>query len=264
MKTQFLKLIIALSIITAISCKKEKNTISCKPVSITRNNNTASQTIISYDAQNRITEFKANVDIYKFNYTGLSGTIEYKTFDTIYNRTDHITLDASGRLTSYEIITRGSSPILRYYFLFTYNSDGYLFTNTQTITGGGANVYYKDSMIYSNGNLTKKITKRLDGSNYATITYSYNSDKNRSWNFFANNAGDPFSAISNSIYLYTLLGKQSTNLPTNIERIGSSYTENFTFDYSFNTDGYISEYNVLRSSPTGSYSTNYKVTYSCN
>lgn len=172
MKNTFLKIITCLVIISAIGCKKDKLGNECLITSITPNDIVAQKATITYDNQNRISEYIKDGSKYKFVYNGLSGKMQTYLADTLY-RADNLTFDNNGRLTSFEEYLNLGGNLLRYYYIFTYDANGYLFTTIQTLTGDSYDSYYKDSLLYSNGNLTKKITKRVNGTTSQTIDYSY-------------------------------------------------------------------------------------------
>lgn len=249
-------------VIFAVSCSKDDKTNACKISSVTINNDNAHKHTFQYDDQDRITEyFIPNGIRIKISYSGLTGTLEYRdpNVDTLY-RSATLLFDSQGRLISYDEFV-GS---LRYYYIFKYNSEGYLNSTTQTLTGGIYNSYYRDTLIYTNGNLTQKVTRLSNNNVYRTINYTYGTDANSFWNFYWNGQTEPFSILSEYIFLYPLLGKHSTNLPTSIVSTEGTFVDNFSYNYLFDSNGKVTEYNELRSNSSSNSSTNYKLEYTCN
>lgn len=261
----FILLIFAVSL-SIISCKKDKaeETQSCEISGITPGYIGAPTEEFTYDAQGRILKYKQKYASYDFEYSGLSGSL--LTYDTLGNLVDEadLTFDSQGRLTSYENYATISGTSLRYFYQMTYNSEGYLATNIQTLKGGSVyDDYYKDSLIYENGNLVKKIVKTREGLVYETTSYTYGSVPNKTWNFFLNYHGEPFSILSGYVFLYPLLGKATHHLPTAISIRQGSFENNISFDYLSNENGYVEEYTKhIRNSYENSSNTS-KLSYKC-
>ncbi len=262
----FTLLIFAASL-SIISCKKDKEeetTSSCIISGITAGYVGAPTDEFIYDSQGRILSYKTRYNSFEFEYSGLSGTIT--TLDTLGNVVDEadLTFDSQGRLTSYENYATISGMSLRYFYQMTYNSEGYLATNIQTLKGGSSyDDYYKDSLIYENGNLVKKVVKTREGYVYETTSYTYGSEPNKTWNFFFNYHGEPFSILSGYVFLYPLLGKATNHLPTAISIIQGSFENDISFDYLTNEKGYVDEYTKhIRNSYENSSNTS-KLSYKC-
>ncbi|MEZ5053549.1 MAG: DUF4595 domain-containing protein [Chitinophagales bacterium] len=257
-------LIATLFIIFAVSCTKEKNANKCLISSITINNDITHKRTIKYDNQGRITEYYVpGGSKMKITYAGLSGTLEFRdpNVDTLFNSAT-LLFDSQGRLISFEEYAY-TIGLTRYYYTFKYNSDGYLISTEQTLSGP-YDLYKRDTLIYTNGNLTQKITRLSNNSIYQTINYTYGTDKNKTWNFYWNGHTEPFSILSGYLSLYPLLGKSSANLPTSIVSTEGSFVDNFSYNYLFDSDGNVIEYNELRSNTSFTESTNYKLEYICN
>ncbi|MCO5234574.1 MAG: DUF4595 domain-containing protein [Chitinophagales bacterium] len=250
--------------IFALACKKEgqNNNPTCLIESIITNNLPASKISYVYDNQNRISEYSYDNVKLKFIYNGLSGSIQVILADTIFAE-NNITFDSQGRLTSYEDFTIFNGSNLRYYYVFKYNSEGYISSSVQTLVGGSYNEKYSDTLIYTNGNLTQKITKR-DNTIYKTVNYTYSGLVNKSWNFYWNYDTEPFNIVSGFNFIYSLLGTPSTHLPSSIDVIEGVNTQNFSYDFLLNKDGQVTEYNELQTnSITGNTTTNYKFNIVC-
>ncbi|MCO5229555.1 MAG: DUF4595 domain-containing protein [Chitinophagales bacterium] len=263
MKTIFFLIAASIFSLVILGCKKDE--AKCTPSITSIIKNDASTIKVAYDNQNRISEYTSENNIkFKFQYNGLTGKLQIFNADTLF-RTDNLTFDANGRLTSYEEFVNFSGDILRYFYLFYYNNEGYLSSTVQTLTGDGYDSYYKDTLIYTNGNLTKKITKLNNGTTtYRTIDFTYGSLSNKTWNFYWNAYTEPFEIVSGFIFLYSMLGKPSQNLPTNIVVTEGTFIDNFSYDYSLNSDGSVLEYNEARTnSIIGSISNNFKLNYNC-
>ncbi len=265
MKKTTLILAVFISIFS-VSCKKDKLDSDCNIASITINDNPSFKSTFKYDNQNRISEYteEGGAVVYKFEYTGLSGKLKLFLADTLYE-TKNLTFDSYGRLTSFEDYLPFGGDLLRYFYLFTYNSDGYLASTIQTLTGGSYDSYYRDSLIYSGGNLIKNFRKHRNNTIQTTTEFSYGSNTNKHWNFYWNAFTEPFSILSGYTFLYPLLGKTSTNLPTSVVVTEGSFIDNFSYAYFINSAGNATEYNEMRSNTvTGNTSSNYKLTYTCD
>lgn len=264
----FIVLVLGMSL-SIISCKKDKENIqadepNCLILGITHSNPGAPQTLYTYDEQGRIIEYRTQDNtLFKISYSGLSG--EIKMTDLSGNVQDEIdvTFDSQGRLTSFENYKLFSGNTLRYFYQFTYNSEGYLLTNIQTLKGGSYDVYYMDSLVYENGNPVKKVVKNKAGQLYKTTDYTYKNELNKTWNFFFNYDGEPFSILSGYPFLYPLLGKNTKNLPATITISERDFTSNISFDYLTDENGYVKEFTKHIQNSYENSSNSFKISYQC-
>lgn len=252
-----------------LSCNKDDkvDNITCQLTSILPDDMIAMEKTIKYDNQNKIIEYKNNDTHakYKFIYTGLSGKLEmyFTDTDSLLVKSD-LTFDANGRLTSYEDYRIISGEEYRYYYEFNYNNEGYLKSGTYSLTTSASEIIYKDTLIYIDGNLTKLLKKRKDGSIVVVVDYNYGDIANKLWNFYWNYYTEPFEIASGYGFLYPLLGKPSKNLPTSIVVTEGTSVNEFSYDYSVNSDGYVTEYNERQvNSVIGSRTNNFKLSYDC-
>jgi hypothetical protein len=248
----------------AFSCKKEKNNTEeesavCRISEITTNNDLTTKTTLKYDSIGRISEVEGLNTKYVFSYTGLTGKIEIIDRGIASLNPVNLTFDATGRLTSLRFVSGG----LTHFCMFKYSADGYLITNEQTASNSTNTFSSIDSLIYTNGNLTQKIRK--NGANVVinTVNYSYGTLVNKSYNFYWNELSAPFDFLGNIYIVYTLLGKPSRNLPTEISSKLSGFDQKYEFDYLINSDGYVAEYNSTYASTFGPTVDNIKLTQIC-
>lgn len=250
-----------------ISCKKDEkaDNITCQLTSILPNDMATMGISLKYDDQNKIVEYKEGDVKYNFKYTGLSGKLEMYLTDTdsLVGKSN-LTFDANGRLTSYEDYRVFSGERYRYYYEFNYNNEGYLKSGTYSLTSSSSESIYKDTLIYTDGNLTKLLKKRIDGSIDVVVDYNYGSIANKLWNFYWNYYTEPFEILSGYRFFYPLLGKPSKNLPSKIIVTEGTSVNEFSYDYSVNSDGYVTEYNERQvNSVIGSRTNNFKLGYAC-
>lgn len=260
---------LAMVLLCIVSCKKDTTEDpakekTCLISGITHANPGAPQTLYTYDEQGRIIEYRTlDNTLFRINYSGLSGEITMTDLSGNVLDEMNVTFDSQGRLTSFENYNIFSGNTLRYFYQFTYNSEGYLITNVQTLKGGSYDVYYMDSLAYENGNLVKKTVKDKEGRIYETTDYTYKNELNKSWNFFFDYHGEPFSILSGYPFLYPLLGKNVKNLPASITITERDFTNNVSFDYLTDEKGYVKEFTKhIRNSYENS-SNNFKISYEC-
>lgn len=255
-----MKKLIYLSIISGAllfnSCSKNGASL-CRVSEIILDDDPTPILTFEYDNQGRLIEFsESGGSTIEVTYNGLTGTTGGYT----------LSFDSKGRLKSRAEIYSGGGVSYKDYFEYKYNDEGYLvreiFTSTKTAPFPQEEIgYFKDTLVYSDGNLISKTRKRKNNSIINTYSYSYNDMLNKSWKF-----RNPFdSYVSN--YLYELLGKQNKNLMSSYtyENLESDITITYEFEFILNPQGYVSEYNVFTTRSSGTNSTNnYKLNYTCD
>ncbi len=250
------------------SCKKSKNISICRIATVTEDNDPNTTATFSFDENGRPTSVLAKDQgtKYQFAYNGTTGLVEFRD-PTTNALTGSATLGFDGlRLTSYNEIYMGLGPTLTYHYTFEYNSDGYLFRNIQTLTGGVYNDYYSDSLIYNNGNVVKMYTVMRDGNIYRTVDFEYYTDTNDQWNYpFSFSEGEPFSILSNYYNLLPLLGRANANLVKKVTvTYGPANSDIFDYTYTKDANGNVTAYHAARNRNGTFTSHDFTITYTCN
>lgn len=258
-----------LLLLIASACKKDKSvhTPTCRLTTIKTNFDTS---YISYNSNGIVSSF-GNVPqgLYTFFYSGLTA------FDSVEIPGEKqpdctISLDANGRVT-YMSRTRQIFGKLYYYtFTFRYNAEGYVTLCEQGYSNNSDSheEYYKDSMVYANGNLATKYTFFHDESTaytpFSRMEITYSSDQNKIGYYAYHFIEEPITVTSDWKAFYHLFGKGPVNLPLKTTLYSSTGDVTYVLDYTYLMDenGYPTEENIVRSilSP---YSFNRKYSYSC-
>ena len=215
-----------------VACKKETPapiTVTVSKVRsqiITSPTGVPDTTIYTYDNTGRLATSLEDTLLTTYTYGSNSITVTNMlsghTFLTVYNTSPGglATSDSKG-------------------FVYTYSSWGYLMSLSYT----GAGTYDSTLYLVSDGNVNTTIRHQVDSStdNRVTTVYTY------------------LSTIDSRDYGLSFLGGQSTNL-INTETItqiinGSTYTINYTYSYTFDNKGRVTQ--QVKSSGTATYTTAY-------
>lgn len=245
-------------------CSKDKTIRQiCRIQSIVYNSSDTSS--IVYNDQMRVFKFgNLSGNHYTFNYSGLTATMQFGS------ETIDLFLNADGNLVSFEDET-GSGPSTLYYsFNFNYNGDKQLVLSVQEVADnvlGLNNSTYKDSLVYSNGNLVEKYTffKGPLSSTFSLeerIEIDYSSESNRLGHYYQTADEESISILSGWQHIYHLLGKPSRHLPTasRVYNAGGSLIRQHQYTFMINEDGYPVEVNIVT---TGVGTQNRKFEYLC-
>lgn len=256
-----------LLLLFATACKKDKGIPTCRLTSIETNFDTS---YINYNTNGMVTSY-GNVPqgLFTFFYSGLTA---YDSLETPGEKKldCNISLDAKGRVTYMSRTTQFFGTSYYYAFTFQYNTDGYvtLCEQTQSNSATSSVSYYKDSMVYANGNLSAKYTyMRSESTPYALNSYltcTYSTEENKIGYYAYHFIEEPITLTSDWKAFYHLFGKGPVNLPLKTTLYSYTGDISYVLDYSYLMDenGYPTEENIVRSilSP---YSFNRKYSYSC-
>jgi len=177
--------------------------------------------ILTYDSQGRWIKSEETAD----NQVKAK-TISYSA-NTITFRDNYYNEETIFGLKNNLIVSRGDESYDSYHY-----SNGYL-----SRIGTGS---YAD-FEYSNGNLSKVVED--DGDSYYNITYTDYPDK-IGINIFepSYNDGDLEVRPNNPLYQFGYFGKKSNNLIKTVKgRYYNGNTDTFTYSYSFDSEGYVTE-----------------------
>ena len=259
----------ALLLLIASACKKDKSvhTPTCRLTTIQTNFDTSN---VTYNTNGVVTSYGSlAMGLYTFLYSGLTASDSVETSSE--KKLDcNISLDAKGRVTYMNRTTQFFGTSYYYTFNFQYNADGYVSLCEQIYTNSGNTQvdYYKDSMVYNNGNLATKYTfTRTESTPYVLSSRTectYSSDLNKIGFYAYYLIEEPISVTNGWAAFYHLFGKGPVNLPLKTTLYSSTGDVTYVLDYTYLMDenGYPTEENIVRSilSP---YSFNRKYSYSC-
>lgn len=274
LKLTILKAIILSTIIVLIgSCKKEdtNSAQSCRLTKIIQSGKFIDTFYYKYNAQYKLIESSNTKSIVTYDYNGLSGTRTINSLTSSNITTNPCTFDDKGRLTTVRTFTPiGAGDTSHTTSAIFYNANDQFSQSIQNTSSLTSNLTYRDSLIYSGGNISKRYVTLTTASNrYLTdsIEYYYTTIENKIDNLFWHSNLVFFNIGVNLWSTFPLLGKGTKNLPSSVivkDLIGPS-TTNYTFSYILNDKGYVSEYNMVVTSNSGLITNhNFKLFYSCN
>jgi hypothetical protein len=270
--TQTMNRILLLSatllLLFATACKKDKGVPTCRLTAIKSNFDTA---YISYNSNGRVASYgDVPGGLYTFFYPG--GLSAYDSLETSGGKKAdcNISLDANGRITFMTRSVQSLGATVNYTYQFQYNADGYITLCEQTYGASttGPTAFYKDSMVYNNGNLVAKYTFTRDQISpyalykYTNSTYSTQQNKIGYHAFFY--FEEPISVTDGWNAFYHLFGQGPANLPLKTTLYNNTGGVTYVLDYTYLTDenGYPTEANIVRSvNSTNIF--NRKFSYSC-
>ncbi|HLP52851.1 MAG TPA: DUF4595 domain-containing protein [Chitinophagales bacterium] len=252
----------------ASACKKDKTATNCRLTAIKSNFDTA---YIAYNSNGRVVSYgDVQYGLYSFFYPG--GLTAFDSVETAGSKKAdcNISLDANGRVTFMTRNVQSLGATLNYTFQFQYNADGYITLCEQTYgaSSTGPTAFYKDSMVYNNGNLVAKYTFTRDLispyalQSYLNCTYSTQQNKIGHHAFFY--FEEPISVTDGWNAFYHLFGNGPANLPLKTTVYNNTGAVTYILDYTYLTDenGYPTEASIVRSvNSTNIF--NRKFSYSC-
>lgn len=234
-----------LIIIASTACKKEKLSTKCYISSIKTNTDSIAFT---YNQNNKVSNIKSYFSSYLINMDFVDEGIYHKQIvntgtASLPNYTINYRLNAKGFVESYEH-TAYSSP---YTYLNSasnvYDNEGHLiWSKMTTLRDGLPYVIWRDSMIYSNGNLTEYYNF-YGNTLHRKAIISYSTIEN-TIGFYANNDFSITSIVGFSRYyederpyICHLLGNGSKNLASSaVVTFPSSPSLNRTYSYFYTFD----------------------------
>lgn len=257
-----------LLLLLASACKKDKTTPNCRLTAIKSNFDTA---YVTYNSNGRVLSYgDVRYGLYSFFYPG--GLSAFDSVETVSSKKAdcNISLDANGRVTFMTRSVQSLGATVNYTYQFQYNADGYITLCEQNYGASttGPTAFYKDSMVYSNGNLVAKYSFARDQispytlQSYLTCTYGTQPNKIGYHAFFYSE--EPISVTDGWNAFYHLFGKGPANLPLKTTVYNNTGTVTYILDYTYLTDenGYPTEANIVRSvNSTNIF--NRKFSYSC-
>jgi YD repeat-containing protein len=263
------KIIVALCVmfcgIFFAACKKEtRNKTNC----ITTSRDTyGSSRSFTYDESGRVSSAYVNGIPYNFAYNGLTAQCYVSVppnppFDyyDIFLNSDSTVMAMTNTRTS-------GANSYNYTYNFFYTSDGCIALCEQHDLNN--NSYVIDSMVYENGDLTKRYTFSGEGIDtpslkaYNYITYT---DKVNKTGYHVHSFDQyPFSMTWCIQPFYHFFGKVSKHLPKESIVFSSNGEVAYKLNYGYivNENGYVIEQNVSYTGATSPYSSNYTFGYSC-
>jgi len=264
-----LPVVIALFVFVA-GCKKDKDAeMTCRLTSIQSTGLDTAQ--LTYDAEGNLTSY-GSLSNYLINltYSGLTVTTTIANEDTTrqgYN----IFLNADKNVQSMNLTNNNGGSNYYYTYTFEYDTEKHVVWSEQTYKQLGTPTiyYYKDSMIYENGNLTEKHTfYKMNDDPYVPFErkeITPGTELNKIGYYAFSSREEPISITSAWHFIYPLFGKASVNLPAKTKVYDELGNLSYEIIYSFllNGDGYpVDENYTVTIAPP--YTINRKFTYTCN
>jgi hypothetical protein len=270
--TTLLVIAFAVTLAAISGCKKDKDNPSAATCRLTKVENTGSDTaLVVYDSEGRVTSYGSlNYYLINLTYSGLTASATLTNPDTTMHFMN-IFLNADKNIQSMNITRNVGGADYYYTYAFQYDADDHIIGSEQTLKPAGSlnTTYYKDSMVYENGNLVDKYTfYKMDSDPYAPyqhLTMTYGSQENKIGYHAFSSWEEPISILSGWNFFYHMFGKTSKNLPVSTSFYDDTNANLFNLGYTFLLDGngYPTEENIAR---TGSYpgTRNRKFAYSCD
>src|ERR1043165_9567485 len=175
-----LGLIFALLLLFAAGCKKKDNVASdCR---LTKKQDASGDSaLVTYDAQGRVSSYGNDLTKYVFTYSGLTASVTLNASNQV---TINLSLDAEGKAT-FMTWSNNSGSQVDYTYTFEYDAEGRIVKSLQTVhvSGQPTTTYFKDSLIWANGNLIAKYTYVHDNADpyvlYCRTQTTYTADVNK-------------------------------------------------------------------------------------
>ncbi|MFN3445381.1 MAG: hypothetical protein ACK44D_06555 [Bacteroidia bacterium] len=232
MKKLNIKLLLAVSLFTVISCSKDNDSATptftvtdftdCKVLNLTNDNYKIVYAYNSNGSINTISEYYTSdltTPIEVYTYTHKSGTITYTSKSG--REQGNYTINASGRVTTSNITQyNGPDPTSVTSELMTsyeYDANGNLIKRTVTSENPAESTTTTYTYIWVNGNITNEISVSQSGSTSNTA-YTYYTDK--------------LNAFSSLTSLIDFTGPDSKNLiKASSNSISGSIYESYTYEF---------------------------------
>ena len=267
-------------VILAVSCKKEnQKPVACKVINLKIGNDSL---VLSYNSSNKVSNIKSYNSSWLVNMDFLNDGGYHKQIVTtntasLPSFTRNFSLNADGNIERFQQIVNDAAGIYDNRVSCKYDAAGHLIVSEIiTLKDGIPYVFWKDSMVYENDNLTKFYV--LYGGN--TGLYNIHRTVLINYSTIANTAGLYVneSLISGNIvgtgryyeknypYFMHLLGKGSKNVPLSSTTTFSSGSGNYSFNYEYTTDAQnlVRSQKIIKTPTSSGYPKTNRFYYECN